>query len=103
MEIIIDKKAQNLIDSLESLYGEILFYQSFGCCDGSVPLCYAKKDFTLGSNDVCIAKSANGIELWTHQSQRDFYKDKTFHLSAEEGAANEYSLECQSNMRFVLI
>ena len=102
MQILIDEKAQALINTLESLYGAILFYQSFGCCDGSVPLCYAKKDFTLGSNDVCIAKSGNGIELWTHQNQADLYQGRTFHLSAEEGEANEYSLEYETNMRFVL-
>ncbi|WP_104743609.1 DUF779 domain-containing protein [Helicobacter cinaedi] len=99
--IIIDEKAQALINTLESLYGAILFYQSFGCCDGSVPLCYAKSDFTLGSNDICIARSENGIELWTHQNQADFYKDKTFYLSTQEGNANEYSLEYETGMRFV--
>lgn len=103
MEMLIDDKAQALIDKLESLHGAVLFYQSFGCCDGSVPLCYAKKDFTLGSNDVCIARSDNGIELWTHQSQADFYQGRTFHLSAEEGLANEYSLEYETNMRFVVV
>lgn len=103
MEMLIDDKAQALIDKLESLHGAVLFYQSFGCCDGSVPLCYAKKDFTLGSNDVCIARSGNGIELWTHQSQVDFYQGRTFHLSAEEGLANEYSLEYETNMRFVVM
>ena len=103
MNLIVDEKAQELINKLESLNGPIIFYQSFGCCDGSVPLCYAKSDFTLGSNDVCIATSVNGIELWTHQSQVDFYKDKTFHLGAEQGMANEYSLEYEYNMCFVLI
>lgn len=103
MELIIDEKAQKLIDKLESLHGEILFYQSFGCCDGSVPLCYVKSDFILGNNDICIAVSINGIGLWTHKNQADFYKNKTFHLSAEEGMANEYSLECECNMRFVFV
>ncbi|MCI5969020.1 DUF779 domain-containing protein [Helicobacter sp.] len=100
MELIIDDKAQDLIDTLKSLYGQILFYQSFGCCDGSIPLCYAKKDFTLGSNDICLASSTNGIELWTHQNQADLYKDKTFHLTAEKGIANEYSLEYELGMCF---
>ena len=95
------KKHKHLLIRWKILYGAILFYQSFGCCDGSVPLCYAKSDFTLGSNDVCIATSVNGIELWTHQSQVDFYKDKTFYLSTQEGNANEYSLEYETGMRFV--
>lgn len=102
MNLIIDEKAQKLIDKLESLNGPILFYQSFGCCDGSVPLCYVKSDFRLGSNDVCIAASANGVELWTHQTQADFYQKKTFYLGVEEGMANEYSLEYGYGMCFVL-
>ncbi len=31
--------AKALIDSLKEKYGEIIFQQSGGCCDGSAPMC----------------------------------------------------------------
>ncbi len=102
MELIVNENAKTLIRELESTHGAILFYQSFGCCDGSVALCYAKKDFQLGNNDVCLA-STDGIELWTHHSQVQLYKDKIFHLSIEIGNGNEYSLEYGCGMHFVFL
>ncbi|MFX8305086.1 DUF779 domain-containing protein, partial [Acinetobacter baumannii] len=33
--------AQALITELQGHHGELLFYQSHGCCAGSAPMCFA--------------------------------------------------------------
>jgi len=38
--------ANTLIDSLKEKYGELIFHQSGGCCDGSAPMCYPKGEFS---------------------------------------------------------
>lgn len=91
-KLFIDSKAQKLIEKLQDNHGEIMFYQGFGCCEGSVPLCYAKKDFILGESDVCLASHSN-IAIYTHKSQLLLYENTEFHLSTLPQNSNEYSLE----------
>jgi uncharacterized protein (DUF779 family) len=46
-----------LLRQLKARHGELIFFQSGGCCDGSAPMCYPAGDFTLGDTDVHLGKS----------------------------------------------
>ncbi|WP_457094858.1 DUF779 domain-containing protein, partial [Microvirga sp. P5_D2] len=37
--------ALDLIKTLETEHGPLLFHQSGGCCDGSSPMCYPQDDY----------------------------------------------------------
>ena len=39
------KEALDLIREIQEEYGEVIFHQSGGCCDGSAPMCFSKNDF----------------------------------------------------------
>ena len=41
----ITKAASDLIFVLKEKYGELMFHQSGGCCDGSQPMCFEKGEF----------------------------------------------------------
>ena len=45
-------EAISLILRLQERHGPLLFHQSSGCCDGSVPLCFRRDEFRVGSRDV---------------------------------------------------
>lgn len=40
-------EALKVIEMLKKEYGELVFNQSGGCCDGTAPMCYEKKIFTF--------------------------------------------------------
>jgi uncharacterized protein (DUF779 family) len=51
LQVTATPRAIALIDELRAEYGNILFHQSGGCCDGSSPMCYPQGDFAIGDSD----------------------------------------------------
>lgn len=50
--------AIELIQKLKSKHGPILFHQSGGCCDGSVPICISINELSVGQSDFYIGDIA---------------------------------------------
>lgn len=50
--VVATPEALALIEEMKSLYGEIMFHQSGGCCDNSAANCYLPSDLTIGPYDV---------------------------------------------------
>jgi hypothetical protein len=46
--------ALELIATLTRLHGPVMFFQSGGCCENSVPLCYPAGEFKTSPNDVYL-------------------------------------------------
>lgn len=93
-------EALALIARLKARYGEILFHQGGGCCDGAIPMCYQQGDFTPGANDELVGKVGE-VAFYVHQSQLDHYKQH-LRLSVAKGNGSEFSLEYGMEEHFVL-
>lgn len=102
MKISFDEKAKKLLEKLQDEYGELLFYQSFGCCEGTVPLCYTKKDFKIGNNDICLEKN-NLFEFYLHRTQVPHYENTALLISTKNKNGSEFSLEYGSGECFEFI
>ncbi len=50
--VIATPAALEAIDRVVAAHGPVLFFQSGGCCDGSLPMCFEDGEFTIGSHDV---------------------------------------------------
>lgn len=50
--------ARALIARLVARYGELIFMQSGGCCEGSSPICLREGDLLLGPNDLLLGEIA---------------------------------------------
>ncbi len=48
------EKAAEVVRELKKEHGDLLFFQSGGCCEGSQPLLYPIDDFRPGSRDVLL-------------------------------------------------
>jgi uncharacterized protein (DUF779 family) len=46
--------ALDLITKLAAKYGELMFHQSGGCCDGSSPMCFQAGELITGDSDVLL-------------------------------------------------
>ncbi|WP_394997190.1 DUF779 domain-containing protein [uncultured Helicobacter sp.] len=94
------QEALALIAQLQERYGEILFHQGGGCCDGAIPMCYAKSDFTPGASDVLVS-SVGKMSFYIHQSQLDHYQHNLT-LGITQGDGSEFSLEYGLGVHFTL-
>lgn len=99
--VIATQEALALIEKLQKQNGEIIFIQSGGCCEGSVPICALKSDFRLGESDKLIG-DIGGANFYLHQSLLEYYKSTQIIIEATEGNGSEYSLEYGSGWKFVL-
>ena len=53
MKVKATESALKLIEDIKAQHGEeLLFHQSGGCCDGSAPMCYPRKEYMVGNSDV---------------------------------------------------
>ena len=81
--IITTEAANNLIDELKKVHGDLMFHQSGGCCDGSAPMCFPKGEFYLGNSDVTMSVAWKTYrkslrDLPTDQSSKTKYSDITW-------------------------
>ena len=93
--------ANELIDSLKEKYGEIIFHQSGGCCDGSAPMCYPKGEFYLGGSDVEVGMT-HGIHFYMGASQFLYWEHTHLTLDTIPGNGGQFSLENGTGMRFII-
>jgi uncharacterized protein (DUF779 family) len=90
-----------LIKQLQERYGELMFHQSGGCCDGSQPMCFEKGEFKLGYSDVCLGE-VEGCEFWMSRDQFEYWQHTHLTLNAIDGRGASFSLEIPLGKRFMI-
>ena len=95
------KEADNLIDELIKIHGNIIFHQSGGCCDGSAPMCYPEGEFYLGNSDVCLG-DAHSVPFYMSASQYEYWEHTHLTLDAIPGTGGQFSLERPTGLRFFI-
>lgn len=99
--VIITEKAAELIDRLRTEHGELMFHQSGGCCDGSQPMCFARGDFLIGSNDVCLGE-VHGCSFYMSSDQFEYWKHTQLTMDVTPGRGSSFSLEIPLGVRFII-
>jgi len=86
-------KALELIQMLAEKFGDLMFYQAGGCCEGTQPQCFEKGGFYLRYGDVCIGNIL-GYEFWVDKDLFEHWKQAHFTLDVLDGiGAGGFSLE----------
>jgi uncharacterized protein (DUF779 family) len=98
--IISTGKADELIDRLRKIHGQLMFHQSGGCCDGSQPMCFAEGEFKTGSSDVCLGV-VNGCRFYMSLDQWEYWKHTQLILDVTPGRGSSFSLEIPLGVRFL--
>jgi hypothetical protein len=72
--VVATPAALEAIAQLVAERGPVMFFQSGGCCDGSLPMCFADGEFVIGSHDVLLGEvggcpfyiDARQYRVWKH-------------------------------------
>lgn len=97
------EKALELIEILEGKFGDLMFYQAGGCCEGTQPQCFEKGGFYLRLGDVCIG-NIKGFEFWVDKDLFEYWKYSHFTLDVAEGfGPGGFSLETPYGKTFKVI
>lgn len=99
--ILITKEAALLVHQLKNRFGELMFHQSGGCCDGSQPMCFEKGEFKIGNSDVCLG-TVEDSEFWMSKDQFDYWKHTQLTIDITEGRGSSFSLEIPMGYRFII-
>jgi len=98
--VVITPRAEALLKKLKERHGPLLFHQSGGCCDGSVPLCLRREDFRVGARDVLL-DVVEGTPFYIDEFHFKLVADGRLVLDAVASQSDSFSLETADGMRFV--
>jgi hypothetical protein len=101
--VLVTKEAEVVIEKLKQEYGELVFNQSGGCCDGTAPMCYEKGDFHVPSRNVKMGEIC-GCEFFIDKDQFEYFKHSQIIIDVKEEKAafgNSFSLEIDLGYQFI--
>lgn len=100
-QVLATDAAIELVRKLHAQYGELMFHQSGGCCDGSSPMCYPRGEFLVGDSDVQLGE-VDGEPFYMSKSQFEYWKHTQLTLDVVPGRGGMFSLEGPTGQRFLI-
>ncbi len=96
----ITEEAKQLVRQLKQQFGQLMFYQSGGCCDGSAPMCYRLGEFKIGSSDVLLGWIEE-CPFYISRQQFEYWKHTQLIIDVTQGRGASFSLEIPLGLRFI--
>jgi uncharacterized protein (DUF779 family) len=105
--VAVTQAAADLLRTLYSANGPLMFHQSGGCCDGSSPMCYVEGEFRTGGSDVLLAALhidgvAEPVSFWMSTVQFERWRHTHLTVDVVPGRGGGFSLEAPEGMRFLI-
>ncbi|ATP39820.1 UDP-glucose 4-epimerase [Solibacillus sp. R5-41] len=99
-KLIATQKALEVIELLKNKHGNLLFQQTAGCCDGTVPMCYQADGHYISSQNVLVGEIA-GVPYYIDKIQYEYMKHMQTIVDAIEGQGASFSLESVEGFAFI--
>lgn len=99
--IDITDKAKSVVLQLKDKYGDLIFHQSGGCCDGSAPMIFEKEDMYLDESDVLLGVLED-VPFYMNIDQFEYWKHTHLTVDITEGRGSSFSLEIPLGLRFII-
>ncbi len=100
-QVEITEKAAEVVNKLKDEYGEVIFHQSGGCCDGTAPMMIEKEDMYLDDSDIFLGE-LEGIPYYMSEDMYDIWKYTHITVDVTEGRGSTFSLEIPLGLRFII-
>ena len=98
--VLISPEASKVVNQLKEKFGELMFHQSGGCCDGSQPMCFEKGEFRTGDSDVLLGE-IEGCEFYMSRDQFEYWQHTQLTIDVTPGRGSSFSLEIPMGIRFI--
>jgi uncharacterized protein (DUF779 family) len=92
--------ALEAIAGLVAARGALMFYQSGGCCDGSLPICFEDGEFILSDQDVLLGE-VGGCRFYIDHRQYEVWKHTQLILDLGEGEPEGFSIAAAEGKHFI--
>jgi len=99
--VIATPAALEAIAELVAERGPVMFFQSGGCCDGSLPMCFADGEFVIGSHDVRLGE-VGGCPFYIDARQFEVWKHTQLVLDVGAGEPEGFSLAAGEDRHFIV-
>jgi hypothetical protein len=99
--VLITPEAEKVVATLKAKFGDLMFHQSGGCCDGSQPMCFEKGEFKTGNSDVKIGNIA-GCDFFMSRDQFEYWQYTQLTIDVTPGRGSSFSLEIPMGVRFIV-
>ena len=100
--VVATSAALEAIAQLVAERGPVMFFQSGGCCDGSLPMCFADGEFVIGSHDVLLGE-VGGCPFYIDARQYQVWKHTQLILDVGVGEPEGFSLAAGEDRHFVIL
>lgn len=81
--------------------GPVIFFQSGGCCDGSLPMCFSVGEFVIGSHDVLLGE-VGGCPFYIDARQYKVWRHTQLILDVGAGEPEGFSLPAGEDQHFII-
>ena len=95
-------QAQVAVTRLVNQHGQVVFFQSGGCCDGSSPICLPADAMPPGPHDRLLGTVA-GARVYIDADQDDRWGNPDFLIDLAPGVPEGFSLAGPDDMHFVSV
>jgi uncharacterized protein (DUF779 family) len=98
--VVATEAALEAIRRLQGQRGAIMFFQSGGCCDGSLPMCFDDGELIVGDDDVLLGE-VGGCPFYIDHRQWEAWKHMPLILDVAPGEPEGFSLGAGPDAHFV--
>jgi uncharacterized protein len=100
VRVVATTAALEAIRELRKEHDSVLFFQSGGCCDGSVPMCFADDEFIVGDRDVLLG-FVGGCPFYIDHRLYETWKSSQLILDVADGDPEGFSRSAGRGRHFV--
>ena len=98
--VVATEAALKAIRRLRAAVGPVMFFQSGGCCDGSVPMCFRDGEFVVADWDLLLG-TLDGCPFYIDPRQFEAWNAPSLTLDVEPGLPEGFSLPAGDDAHFV--
>jgi uncharacterized protein len=92
--------AAEAIRRVRAEHGPLMFFQSGGCCDGSLPMCLQDGELLVGDGDVMLGR-LDGSPFYIDGRQDKAWGFPQLLLDVEPGSPEGFSLAAGDSQHFI--
>ncbi|HEY5387190.1 MAG TPA: DUF779 domain-containing protein [Thermoleophilia bacterium] len=98
--VVATPAALEAITRLVAVRGRVMFFQSGGCCDGSLPMCFDDGELVVGDRDILLGE-VGGAPFYIDFRQYEVWKHTQLILDVGEGEPEGFSLGAGDGRHFI--